>query len=42
MGARKPIDLYAAFSSERYKPDIASSVISKASNSAVPAATRVA
>jgi predicted dehydrogenase/nucleoside-diphosphate-sugar epimerase len=42
MGASKPIDLYAAFSSERYKPDVAASVIAKAKHSAVPAAARVA
>jgi nucleoside-diphosphate-sugar epimerase len=42
MGASKPLDLYAAFSSERYKPDLAGSVIAKAKHSAVPAAARVA
>jgi predicted dehydrogenase/nucleoside-diphosphate-sugar epimerase len=42
MGASKPLDLYAAFSSERYKPDVAASVIAKANHSAVPAASRVA
>ena len=42
MGASKPIDLYAAFSSERYQPDIAAGVIAKAKNSAVPPAARVA
>jgi predicted dehydrogenase/nucleoside-diphosphate-sugar epimerase len=38
MGASKPIDLYAAFSSERYQPDVAAAVIAKAKNSAVPPA----
>jgi nucleoside-diphosphate-sugar epimerase len=42
MGASKPIDLSAAFSSERYQPDIAAGVIAKAKNSAVPPAARVA
>jgi hypothetical protein len=42
MGASKPLDLHAAFSSERYKPDVAASVIAKAKHSAVPAAARVA
>jgi nucleoside-diphosphate-sugar epimerase len=42
MGATKPIDLYAAFSSERYKPDVATAVIEKAGTSAVPARARVA
>jgi nucleoside-diphosphate-sugar epimerase len=42
MGASKPIDLYAAFSSERYQPDIAAAVIAKAKTSAVPAPARVA
>jgi len=42
MGASKPIDLYAAFSSERYQPDVAAAVIAKAKHSAVPAAARVA
>ncbi len=42
MGASKPIDLYAAFSSEHYQPDIAAAVIAKAKNSAVPPAARVA
>ena len=42
MGATKPIDLYAAFSSERYQPDVAAAVIAKAKHSAVPAAARVA
>jgi predicted dehydrogenase/nucleoside-diphosphate-sugar epimerase len=38
MGASKPLDLYAAFASERYKPDVAAAVIEKAQNSAVPGA----
>jgi predicted dehydrogenase/nucleoside-diphosphate-sugar epimerase len=42
MGASRPIDLYAAFSSERYQPDIAAAVIAKAKTSAVPPAARVA
>jgi hypothetical protein len=42
MGSSKPLDLYAAFSSERYQPDIASSVIANASSSSVPADARVA
>ena len=42
MGASKPLDLYAAFSSERYKPDVAALVIAKAEHSAVPGAARVA
>lgn len=42
MGASKPVDVYAAFSSERYKPDIATSVIAKAGRSAVPTRARVA
>ena len=42
MGASKPIDLYAAFSSERYQPDIAAGVIAKAKDSAIPPAARVA
>ncbi len=42
MGASKPIDLYAAFSSERYRPDIAAAVIAKAKTSAVPPTARVA
>ena len=42
MGASKPIDLYAAFSSERYQPDVAAGVIAKAKNSAIPPAARVA
>ena len=42
MGAAKPLDLYAAFSSERYQPDVAAAVIAKAKQSAVPAAARVA
>lgn len=42
MGASKPIDLYAAFSSERYQPDIAAGVIARAKHSAVPPAARVA
>lgn len=35
MGIAKPLDLYAAFSSERYNPVIASSAIAKAGGSAV-------
>ena len=35
MGIAKPLDLYAAFSSERYSPSIASAAISKAGHSAV-------
>jgi predicted dehydrogenase/nucleoside-diphosphate-sugar epimerase len=42
MGVSKPIDLYAAFSSERYEPEVAASVIAKAEHSAVPGAARVA
>ncbi len=42
MGASKPIDLYAAFSSERYRPDVAAAVIATAKHSAVPPAARVA
>jgi hypothetical protein len=42
MGATKSIDLYAAFSSERYHPDIAAGVIAKAKHSAIPPAARVA
>jgi hypothetical protein len=42
MGTSKPIDFYAAFSSERYRPDIPASVIAKAKESAVPVAAGVA
>ena len=42
MGASKPIDLYAAFSSERYQPDVAAAVIARTKQSAVPDAARVA
>ena len=36
MGSKKPIDLYSAFASERYRPDVATTVIAKAGASAVP------
>jgi predicted dehydrogenase/nucleoside-diphosphate-sugar epimerase len=42
MGRSRPVDLYAAFSSERYKPDVAASVIARAKQSARPASTLVA
>ena len=42
MGASRPIDLYSAFSSERYRADVAAAVIGKAKNSAVPPTSRVA
>ena len=42
MGVSNPIDLYAAFSSERYQPDIAASVLGKATRSEAAPATRVA
>jgi predicted dehydrogenase/nucleoside-diphosphate-sugar epimerase len=42
MGIAKPLDLYAAFSSERYQPDIAMAAIAKAGASKVEARARVA
>ena len=37
MGMAKPLDIYAAFSSERYSPTIAVAAIAKAGPSAVSA-----
>ncbi|MEZ5287587.1 MAG: NAD-dependent epimerase/dehydratase family protein [Vicinamibacterales bacterium] len=42
MGASKPLDVYAAFSSEQYQPDVARAVITRAGQSTVPARARVA
>jgi nucleoside-diphosphate-sugar epimerase len=42
LGAATPIDLYAAFSSERYGTEIAGSVIRKASATDAPISARVA
>mgnify|MGYP003428600660 CR=1 FL=1 len=35
-----PVDVYAAFSSERYRTDLAAKAIARAGASAVPAAAR--
>lgn len=37
LGSAKPVDVYAAFASERYRTDLAESVISRAGSSCVPA-----
>ncbi len=43
MGSKQPIDVYAAFASERYRTDVAAAVIAKAGPSSIttPAAADV-